>query len=68
MAAETRSVEYRATLSVVPDVDVNYREVTLCYTGNFAFNPNIPQNKSLSLATVGKSLESVKGPVLVLVT
>jgi hypothetical protein len=69
MAPETQSVEYSAALSVVPDDGVEaYRDVTLCYTGDFAFNPNLSRNKSLGLATVEKRLESVKGPVLVLVS
>ncbi|GAB7332101.1 hypothetical protein MBLNU13_g03985t2 [Cladosporium sp. NU13] len=45
-----------------------YREVTLCYTGDLAFNPHLSHNKSLGLATVGKPLESVKSPVLTLVS
>jgi hypothetical protein len=69
MAPETQSVEYSAALSVVPGDDVEaYRDVTLCYTGDFAFNPHLSRNKSLGLATVGKPLESVKGPVLILVS
>jgi hypothetical protein len=68
MAPETQSVEYSAAFSVVPDDNVEaYRDVTLCYTGDFAFNPHLSRNKSLGLATVEKPLESVKGPVLVLV-
>lgn len=69
MAPETQSVEYSAALSVVPSDDVEaYRDVTLCYTGDFAFNPHLSHNKSLGLASVRKPLESVKGPVLVLVS
>lgn len=69
MAPETQSVEYSAALSVVPDDDVEaWRNVTLCYTRDFAFNPHLSHNKSLGLATVGKLLESVKGTVLVLVS
>lgn len=69
MAPETHSIEYSAALTVLPDDDVKaYREVTLCYTGDFAFNPHLSHNKSLGLATVGKPLESVKGPVLILVS
>jgi hypothetical protein len=69
MAPETQSVEYSAVLSVVPDDNVEaYRDVTLCYTGDFAFNPYLSRNMSLGLATVRKPLESVKGPVLVLVS
>lgn len=69
MAPETKSVDYSAALTVVPEDDVKaYREVTLCYTGDFAFNPHLSHNKSLGLPTVGKPLESVKGPLLVLVT
>lgn len=53
MAPETQSVEYSAALSVVPDDDVEaYRDVTLCYTGDFVFNPNLSHKKSLGLATV----------------
>ena len=69
MSPDAQSVEYSAALSLVPDDDVEaYRDVTLCYTGDFAFNPNLSLNKSLGLATSGKPLESVKGPVLVLVS
>ena len=69
MAPGTQSVEYSAALSVVPDDDVEaYRDVTLCYTGDFAFNPHLSHNKSLGMASVGEPLESVKGTVLVLVS
>lgn len=58
-----------AALSLVPEEDVEaYRDITLCYTGDFDFNPNLSHNKNLGLATSGKPLESVKGPVLVLVS
>lgn len=69
MSPEAQSVEYSAALSLVPDDDVEaYRDITLCFTGDFAFNPNLSFNKSLGLATSGKPLESIKGHVLVLVS
>lgn len=69
MAPETQSVDYSAALTVVLEDDVKaYREVTFGYTGDFAFNPHHSHKKSLGLATVEKPLESVKGPLLVLVT
>jgi hypothetical protein len=69
MTPENKSVKYSAALSVVPDDDDEaYCDVTLCYTRDFAFNPNLSHNQCLGLATVAKPLGSVKGPVLVLVS
>jgi hypothetical protein len=59
-------IEYNGALHVLPDDEEEYRDITLCFVGNFAYNPDLAPNKSLGLAAIGRSLESVKGNLLVL--
>jgi hypothetical protein len=53
-------IEYNGALHVLPDDEEEYRDITLCFVGNFAYNPDLAPNKSLGLAAIGRSLESVK--------
>jgi hypothetical protein len=59
-------IEYNGALHVLPDDEEEYRDITLCFVGNFAYNPDLAPNKSLGLAAIGRSVESVKGNLLVL--
>jgi hypothetical protein len=59
-------IEYNAALKILPDDEEEYRDITLCFVENFAYNPDLAPNKSLGLATIGRPVESVKGNMLVL--
>jgi hypothetical protein len=60
-------IEYNGALNLVPDGDAEeYRDITLCFVENFAYNLDLAPNKSLGLAAIGRPVESVKGNLLVL--
>jgi hypothetical protein len=62
-------IEYNAALSLSPDDEAEeYRDITLCFVENFAFDPDLAPNKSLGLVAIGRPVDSVKGNLLVLVS